>query len=134
MLAEPNDTTIPEWLEDASEAFSIDSRVASDAGADADEARIVLEAAGIPAYVEFCEDPSDDGSPAEHRWRVLVPGKLNLRAASILDRDIFNAQFEETWKAHLEMLSDEELSEAEPRAVFCGLFDQIERATRAYEE
>jgi hypothetical protein len=41
--------------------------------------------------VEFCEDPPlDSGEPPTHRWRVLVPGKLNMRATNILDRDIFN--------------------------------------------
>ena len=38
----------------------------------------------------------------------MVPGNLNQRATSILERDIFNPEFEAEWKTHLEMLSDEE--------------------------
>ena len=68
------------------------------------------------------------------RWRVLVPGKLIHRATSVIDRDIFNAEFEAQWKAHLEMLSDEELHVMEPQYAFCGLYDRLERINRAYDE
>ena len=123
------------WVEEGAEVYSVDSRVGSDAGVGADTARKVLEAAGIPCYLDFCEDPpEEDGAPPTHRWRVLVPGKLNMRATSILDRDIFNDEFEALWRAHLEMLSDQELSEAEPHEVFCGLIDRIERVVRAYSD
>jgi hypothetical protein len=102
---------------------------------DAETAREVLEAAGIPCYLEVCEDPSeDDGEPPTHRWRVLVPGKFNMQATNILDRDLFNDEFEATWRAHLEMLSEQELREADPKAVFCGLFDRVERVVRVYRE
>jgi len=37
-----------------------------------------------------------------HDWRVLVPGKLNLRATSVLDQEIFNPEIEAQWRAHLE--------------------------------
>ena len=40
----------------------------------------------------------------------------------ILDRDIFNDEFEAIWRAHLEMLSEQELSEAGPRKVFLRSF------------
>jgi hypothetical protein len=52
----------------------------------------------------------------------------------VLDRDLYNKEFEETWKTHLEMLNDEELREMKPEVVFCGLFDRVERVKRAYEE
>ena len=74
-------------------------------------------------------------SPSEtHRWRLMVPGKLNLRAASVLERDIFNAEFEAGWKMRLEEFSDEELREMNPQVAFCGLFDRIARVNKAYEE
>lgn len=63
-----------------------------------------------------------------------VPGGLNLQAASVLDRDIFNTEFEAEWKTHLETLSDDELHTMNPQEAFCGLFDRIERVTRAYAE
>ncbi len=72
--------------------------------------------------------------PATHEWRLLVPGELNLRATSILERDIFNQEFEDGWKAHLRSLSDGQLKTMDPRAVLCGLFDRVERATKAYDE
>jgi hypothetical protein len=53
---------------------------------------------------------------------------------SILDRDFFNQEFEEERKTHLEMLSDDELREMKPDVAFCGLFDRVERVTRAYDE
>jgi hypothetical protein len=53
---------------------------------------------------------------------------------SVLDRDIFNADFEAELKTHMEMLSDEELRVMEPRYAFCGLYDRLERIGRAYDE
>jgi ABC-type Fe3+-hydroxamate transport system substrate-binding protein len=63
-----------------------------------------------------------------------VPGNLNLRATSVLERDIFNQEFEGTWQAHLETLSDAELRQMNPEVVFCGLFDKVERVNRVYED
>jgi hypothetical protein len=57
-----------------------------------------------------------------------------MLATSVLDRDVFNEEFESLWKTHLEMLTDQELSEADPREVFCGLFDRIERVIGAYRD
>ena len=125
----------PVWYEESSEAYSVDSRTLTDLGVDAETARAVLAAAGIPCYLEFCEDPPEDsGEPPTHRWRVLVPGKLNMRATNILDRDIFNDEFEALWRTHLEMLSEQELREADPREIFCGLFDRVERVGRVYRD
>ena len=63
-----------------------------------------------------------------------MPGNLNLRATSVLDRDIFNQEFEATWRTHLETLSDAELRKMSPQVVFCGLFDRVERVTNAYAD
>jgi hypothetical protein len=89
----------PAWYEDSSEVYSVDSRILTDLGVDAETARAALEVAGIVCYLEFCEDPPEkDGELPTHRWRVLVPGKLNMRATNIPDRDIFNDDFEATWR------------------------------------
>jgi hypothetical protein len=69
-----------------------------------------------------------------HEWRLRVPGNLNFQATSILERDIFNADFEAEWKAHLEMLSDQEVRAMSPQVVFCGLFDRVERVIRVWNE
>ena len=50
------------------------------------------------------------------------------------DRDILNEEFEAEWKTLLETLSDEDLRGMKPEIAFCGLFDRVERVTRAYEE
>lgn len=125
----------PAWFDESAEVYSVNSRVDLYGGKNVDAAREVLEAAGIPCYLEFCEDPpSEDGAPPEHYWRLLVPGMLNIRATSVLDRDLFNDEFEALWKTQMEMLSNEELIEAEPKEVFCGLFDRIDRVVRAHKD
>jgi hypothetical protein len=126
---------VPDWLEESAEVYSVDSRGNSAAGEDAEKARGVLEAAGIPCYLDFCEDPSEEPDVAPtHRWRIRVPGLPGMRATNVIDRDIFNDEFEATWRVHLEMLSDDELREVNPRDVFCGLIDRVERVARAYSD
>jgi hypothetical protein len=123
-----------DWLEDAAEAYSSSARRGStDPSEGSVDARDVLEAAGIPCHLELHEEPEQD-EQMQFRWRVLVPGKLIHRAASVLDRDIFNADFEAELKTHLEMLSDDELRVMEPQYAFCGLYDRLERINRAYDE
>jgi hypothetical protein len=123
-----------DWLDDAAEAYSnYVTRGRDSYSAEVAQARDVLEAAGIPAHMELYEEPGAEGEQ-RFRWRVLVPGRLIHRATSVLDRDIFNAEFEAQWKAHLEMLSDEELRVMEPQYAFCGLYDRLERIDRAYDE
>ena len=126
----------PDWLNDASEVLTRADRPGSVPTDAMVEARDALEAAGIPCHIELSEIPetNDASPPPTHLWRLLVPGNLNLRATSVLERDIFNHDFEAEWQAHLEMLSDEELRGMKPEVAFCGLFDRVERVTRAYDE
>lgn len=125
----------PEWLDEASEVYS----QLEQAGVTAPEianARDALEAAGIPCYLDLSDPPRKE-SPTQkppRLWRLMVPGNFNQRATSILERDIFNADFEAEWKTHLEMLSDEELWAMDPKVAFCGLFDRVQRVTRAFDE
>ncbi len=126
----------PDWIEDAAEVYSqYIHRHGSEPAEQAATARDTLIAAGIPAYLEMCEDPPD-AAHAEpvRRWRVLVPGNLNLQATSVLECEIFNRDFEVQWRAHLGALSDDELQQASPEIAFGGLMDKLERATRAYDE
>ena len=124
----------PGWIEDAAVVFSAPVRAGYVVGPDVADASKALEDAGIPCFVEVADisEEVDADSVVTAEWRVLVPGNLNLRATSVLDRDIFNNEFEETWKVHLETLSDSELREARPEFVFCGLFDKVERVKRVY--
>lgn len=132
----PGESERPDWLEEAAEVYSRVDLSGTGPASDVLDARDALETAGISCYLDLFEIPEEKSEfqkPA-HRWRLMVPGNLNLHAASVLERDIFNAEFEAEWKTHLETLSDEELLEMTPRAAFCGLFDRVERVTKAYEE
>lgn len=124
----------PEWLEDAAEVYAHAVHSETALAPDAVKARDALAAAGIPCFLELCEIPPEKSLQpyGTHRWRLMVPGDLNMHAASVLDREIFNPDFETEWKAHLENLSDEDLRAMEPKVVFCGLFDRIARVNRVY--
>jgi hypothetical protein len=122
------------WLEDAAEAYSSYARPGTtDPSEGSVDAREALESADIPCNLELVEEPEQEDR-LRYRWRVMVPGILIHRAVGVLDRDIFNAEFEAQWKAHLEMLNDDELRVMEPQYAFCGLYDRIERIERAYGE
>lgn len=127
----------PGWLEEAAEVYSWavspGTAPTPDAAVDANDA---LEVAGIPCYLDLCEMPPEKSlfPYGTHRWRLMVPVKLNLRATSVLEREISNPDFEAYWKTHLEALSDEELRAMTPQVTFCGLFDRIQRVNRVYAE
>lgn len=127
----------PVWLEEGAEVYSTDIFPGSTGAADADHARDALESAGIPCYLDTSERerPAAQSLP-EHtrRWHLIVPGDQSLRAASVLERDIFNQDLDADWRNHLEMLSDKDLREARPQVVFCGLFDRVERVVKAYND
>ena len=130
----PDEQVEEDWMEDAAEAYSNYPRPGTnDPSEGSVEVRDALEAAGIPCHLELYDEGGQDES-TRYRWRVLVPGKLIHRATSVIDRDIFNAEFAAQWKAHLEMLSDEDLRVMEPQYAFCGLYDRLERINRAYDE
>lgn len=126
----------PGWLDEASEVYSRIDAPGAAPGADLADARDALESAGIPCHLERSDVPAEQNAAPKPTqvWRLMVPGDLNLHATSVLERDIFNAEFEAQWKTHLEMLSDEELQAMDPQDTFCGLFDRIERVTRAFDE
>jgi len=132
----PFDQPAPPWLEDASEIYSTPVRPRVVDPHVLDEFRSALEAEGIPCFIDIIEDPLEEGEEpgATARWRVMVPGELNLRATSVLDRDFFNSEFVETWKNHLQMLSDDEVTNARPELIFCGLFDRVERVSQVWQE
>jgi hypothetical protein len=125
----------PDWIEDASEVFARADFPGTAPAPDITSARDALEAAGIPCYLELSEIPEEEAAPKPtHLWRLMVPGHLNLHATSVLERDVFNADLEAEWRTHLETLSPEELLAMDPQVVFCGLFDRIERVTKAYDD
>jgi hypothetical protein len=129
-----DDSEHPDWLEEAAEVFSRTDHPGH-LPAEIADARDVLEEAGIPCNLDFSEIPEVENTRAAptHVWRLLVPGNLNLLATNVLERDIFNKDFELTWKTHLETMSNQELHEMSPEVVFCGLFDRVERVRNAYD-
>jgi hypothetical protein len=129
------DTERPDWLDDATVAISYNVYPGASGPPPAADACDALRGAGIPCFLDLVEMAEESASvePAG-QWRVMVPDKFSFQASGVLDKEIFNAELEENWKAHLEGLSDEDLAETSPRDAFCGLFDRIERVTRAYNE
>jgi hypothetical protein len=124
----------PPWLEEAACACTFATFPGSNT-ADVENARDVLQNAGIPCYLALREiDPPSVTPQPQYEYRVMVPGGLNLQAASVLDKEIFNLEIEAEWKAHFEALSDEELLAVKKEVLFGGLLDRVERVTRAYDE
>jgi len=131
--ADPGNGETPEWVEGAAEIFSGRDEPGTGPPQSLIDARAALEAGGIPCYMELIVDP-EHVSKEEKRWRLLVPGNLAFPATGIMTRDVFNTDFENDWKSHLELMSDEELRLMTPEVAFCGLYDRLERIERAYQE
>lgn len=101
--------------------------------ADAESARIILENAGIPCYIELHPIEPDPTPPQQSEYRVIVPSGLNLRAASVLDQEIFNEQTEADWRTHFENLPDDELF-GKKEILLGGIADRVARISKAYDE
>jgi hypothetical protein len=125
----------PDWLQDAACACSFVSQPGGSAASDAENAREVLQGAGIPCQVSAVEVASSTGDqPAQLEYRVVVPGALNLKAASILDKEVFNPQLEADWRTHFASMTDGELGALNPDVICAGLVDRIARLKRAYND
>jgi hypothetical protein len=119
-----------DWLDTAATACSFQVGTARRYAEDADSACIILRDAGIPSQV--VTEHQGDGSP--DLISVMVPGALSLKATSVLDRDLFNRELEETWTTHFDELSDEELRALHPDDICAGLLDRAARLKRIYSE
>jgi hypothetical protein len=64
----------------------------------------------------------------------MVPGALNLKATSILDKEVFNPQLESDWRIHFASLTDGELGALNPDVICAGLVDRIARLKRVYND
>lgn len=120
----------PDWLETASCACSFQAGAGNSPYAqEAERACEILRDAGVPSRVvpEHPETGPD-------LLNVMVPGRLHLKAASLLDRDLFNEELEEPWRTHLAELSDDELDALDPDILCAGILDRAERLTRIYLE
>ena len=125
----------PDWLQDAACACSFVSQPGGSAATDAENAREVLQDAGIPCQVFAVEVAASTGDqPAQYEYRVMVPGALNLKATSILDKELFNPQLEADWRTHFASMTDRELGALNPDAICAGLVDRVARLRRAYND
>jgi hypothetical protein len=135
-LTSGEDGDTPDWLEDAGCACTFYSQPGSQTAPDTSgDACSALDAAGIPCYLAMHKiDPPSVAPQTRYEYRLMVPGNLNMQAASVLDKEIFNSEVEAEWKVFFESLSDEELRAVDTEELFGGLRDRIERAARAYQE
>jgi hypothetical protein len=127
----------PDWLEQAACACSFQNTSHFDNAQRAIGARDALLASGIPCHVSVGppdSDPETPEAPQFTEYRVMVPAGLNLVAASVLDKEIFNDNLEESWRTHFASLSDEELQDLTPEVICAGLLDRVERLKQAYED
>ena len=124
------DTGPPPWLQDAACAYSFEVHRQNPDTSDVAKASRVLRAARIPCYVVTESTEREDVDVCS----LMVPGALALHATSVLDRDMFNAQQEEVWRANLETLSDGDLRALDPRIFCAGFLDRAARLRKAYED
>jgi hypothetical protein len=123
----------PDWMEYAACPCSFTAVPGSNHAHDAERARDVLRAAGVPCHLSVASpDPPSEQVQRFDEYRALVPASLNLKAISVLDKEIFNADLEADWSAHFAELSDAELRALNPEIICAGLLDRVERLTRAY--
>jgi hypothetical protein len=125
----------PDWMEGAAVACTFVSSPGNAATEKASRAQTVLQAACIPSCLGMTAGPeAGDEHSSQEILNVLVPVELAPHAASILDRDLLNEEFEAEWRDQLNMLSDKDLLVLDP-AVFCaGLLDRAARMQRVYAE
>jgi hypothetical protein len=125
-----DDELTADWLDSAAVACSFQAVSGRRYGEDAERACTILRNAGIPSHV-LSEDQEGNGPDL---LNVMVPGALSLKAASVLDRDLFNAEMEDAWRAHFDELSDDDLRAFDSDDLCAGLLDRAARLKRVYEE
>jgi hypothetical protein len=119
-----------DWLSSAACVCTFEDNRSQDGGAGAEDARLALDAAGIPSSVTLT--PGANDRPGE--WRVLVPAAQELHAMSVLDCEVFNPRAAAEWRTHLELLSDRELKALDIDTICAGFLDRAARLRAAYLE
>lgn len=121
------DEVLPDWIETAAKACSF--QASGMYAENVDRACSILQDAGVP--YEVVREREGCGPDL---LSVMVPGALSLKASSILDRDLFNEELEETWRVHFDHLSDQELRAVHVEDLCAGLLDRAARLKRVYQE
>jgi hypothetical protein len=117
-----------DWVDTAVTACSFQVGAGRHYAEDAQRACAILREAGIPCQAVTAHE---DGGPDV--LNVIVPGALSLTANSVLDRDWFNEEVEETWRTHFDQLTDKELRSLDVDELCAGLLDRAARLRRVYE-
>jgi hypothetical protein len=124
----------PDWMDDAACACSFNSRSGRAPTEDINIAREALETAGIPCYLQVRKMETADGQQSADEYDLLIPAQYSMQALSVLDKEIYNAEAEASFRAHLEALSDEDLKNLDMDSLLGGLIDRLQRLNQAYEE
>jgi len=119
----------PDWMNPVC-VFEQLSRGAADSAATVVDA---LNKARIPCNL-ILEHVEPEPTVPYDVYRVMVPAHLELVAASVVDRDVFNTDTELKWRAHFAEVNDAELIAMDPDLLFGALLDRVERVKRAYRE
>jgi hypothetical protein len=122
----------PSHPENSACACSFTEHPGSDAARTAAKAMEALQAAGIPCWMTETEEDADEHAAARKTLNVMVPGALIMHATSIVDRDVFNDEYEDEWRAHLQSLSDKELLILNPELFCAGMLDRVARIKKTY--
>jgi hypothetical protein len=124
-----------DWYQDEALACSFPDTQGNNAAERAAKARDALKTAGIPSQLRVVRDQDHGNEPPGYsEWKVYVPIGLAMHAASILDRDMFNEEYELQWRDHLCILSDKDLLLLDPDILCAGLLDRVDRVKKVYAE
>ncbi len=124
----------PDWLSNAECVYQCNT-TGTNYAENLAGAQDALLAAGIPCHPSVTPSEPEEPQPRSFEvCRIMVPHALMLKALSIIEKQIFNAGLEETWRNHFATLSDEELKALDPEDLCAAQRDFIERLTRAYNK
>ena len=125
----------PAWLKGAATACIFNAHPGNHSAPEIDLARDVLENAGIPCQAVLRkQDPAEVTRQPRYYYELMVPGALSLHAVSVLDQQIYNAEFAAAWKTHFETLSDDDFRALRLDDLTAGWWDRVERLTQAYQD
>jgi hypothetical protein len=125
----------PDWHQDGVLVCSFVDTPGSNAAEKVSNAQKALQAAGIPSHLKAKRELAASGKPDPFdTLEILAPVRYAMHAASILNRDLFNDEFETYWRDHLIILSNEDLLALDPDIFCAGLLDQLARMKKAYAE
>jgi hypothetical protein len=128
-----DETADPDWHHDGAIVGAFTDTPGSNEAERASMAQTALQTARIPSHLRERREVDSRGV-ADYTIEVLVPVRYAMHAASILDRDFFNNEFETGWRDQLGMLSNEDLLALDPDIFCAGLLDKLARMKKVYIE